>query len=141
MPGRLPQKGIYVLSSGMMAENTPSYAAAACILHDPASTVCIVGYCDPETPGGRLIETGEGEPFAFDVLGYNTPLKAAVERFDLSGHADRDELLAYAIKSGAAKILLVHGEAPSREWFRQQLAAALPQTEVIVPEQALTYVV
>ncbi|MGA2053191.1 MAG: MBL fold metallo-hydrolase, partial [Opitutales bacterium] len=48
-PGREPgQRGIFVLSSGMMVENTPSYALAASLLARPANGVFFVGYCDPE---------------------------------------------------------------------------------------------
>jgi Cft2 family RNA processing exonuclease len=123
----------------MMAGKTPSYAAAATILHDPASTVCLVGYCDPDTPGGQLIATECGADFLFADLDYQTPLLAKVERFDLSGHADREELLDYAVRSAPAKILLIHGDALAREWFRDRLAESLPSAGVLIPEALTQY--
>ncbi|HNX05771.1 MAG TPA: MBL fold metallo-hydrolase [Opitutales bacterium] len=138
-PGRTPKQGIYLLSSGMMTESTPSYIAAATLLHDPRCTVCLVGYCDPDTPGGVLMKTGKGENFLFDKLDYQTPLEASVEKFDLSGHADREELLDYAIKAEPGKILLVHGEPEARQWFHESLSAGLPGTEIVIPEPLRRY--
>ena len=52
-PGRdLPEKGIYLVSSGMLVEHTPSYKVAASLLPHANNGICFVGYCDPETPGG-----------------------------------------------------------------------------------------
>ncbi len=138
-PGRTPEKGIYLLGSGMMTEGTPSYAAAATLLHDPASTICMVGYCDPDTPGGALIGAEQGDDYLFAKLDYKTQIKAKVEKFDLSGHADREQLLDYAIMSQARTILLVHGDALAREWFQASLGEALPQARVLIPEPALAY--
>jgi len=138
-PGRSPRQGIYLLSSGMMTESTPSYVAAASLLHDAKNTVCIVGYCDPDTPGGQLMETEPGGDFLFDKLDYQTPLEAQVERFDLSGHADREELLAYACEAAPARVILVHGEEASRQWFLTELEKALPGAAVLIPEQLRAY--
>jgi Cft2 family RNA processing exonuclease len=138
-PGRSPKSGIYILSSGMMTAETPSYAAAASILHDSASALCIVGYCDPDTPGGKIIGIGHGQNFVFDALDYQTTINAAVERFDFSGHADREHLLDYALKSGAENVLLVHGEKEAREWFRGNIATGMPSSRVLIPEQAVEY--
>jgi Cft2 family RNA processing exonuclease len=138
-PGRPPRSGIYVLSSGMMTQSTPSYMAAAAILHDPSSTVCLVGYCDPDTPGGQLMETVHGGNFIFKSLDYETELEASVERFDLSGHADREALLDYALRSDPASVFLVHGEPAARAWFRECLSAGLPEASVTIPEPAREY--
>jgi Cft2 family RNA processing exonuclease len=139
-PGRSPFHGIYVLSSGMLTESTPSYVAAAAILHDSHNAVCIVGYCDPDTPGGQLIATKHGQNFIFDKLDYQTKINATVERFDFSGHADREDLLDYAMKSKAENILLVHGEKEAREWFLGNLTAGLPRSRVFIPEHGVEYV-
>jgi len=36
-------------------------------------------------------------------------------------------------KLSPKKVVLVHGDVPAVEWVRTQLAAALPDSEVIVP--------
>ncbi len=121
-PGRSPGKPtIFVVSSGMLVENTPSYAVAASLLGNHANSICFVGYCDPDTPGGKLQATAHEEEFAFDALDYITPVRAAVERFDLSGHADREELLNFAHRCEPRAIVLSHGDPEAREWFSDQL--------------------
>lgn len=138
-PGRSPFGGIYVLSSGMLTESTPSYIAAASILHDSLNSLCIVGYCDPDTPGGQLIGTRHGQNFVFDGLDYQTKVNANVERFDFSGHADREDLMEYAVKSRSDNVLLVHGEKDAREWFLGNLTAEMPRSRVFIPEHAVEY--
>ena len=39
-----------------MVEHTPSYRVAADLLGSHQNTICFVGYCDPDTPGGDGIE-------------------------------------------------------------------------------------
>ena len=66
-------------------------------------------------------------------------LKARVERFELSGHADREELLEFAVQTGARSIVLTHGEAPARAWFASQLKTQLPSANVFDPTPLQTY--
>ena len=140
-PGRdLPRKGIYLVSSGMMVEHTPSYKIAASLLPHPNNGLCFVGYCDPDTPGGHLLESHEEDAtFFFDALDYSAPIRASIDQFDLSGHADRSELLEYAEQSEARAIVLTHGDQDARAWFQSQLSERLPRTKVIDPEPLLEY--
>jgi Cft2 family RNA processing exonuclease len=104
-PGDEPSKPtIFVISSGMMVENMPSYNIAACLLGNAKNSICFVGYCDPDTPGGHLQGTPSGGNFLFSTLGYSTPIRAVIERFDLSFHADREELLQAAIRLDPAPL-------------------------------------
>ena len=117
-PGEpLPMRGIYLVSSGMMVENTPSYMLASSMLGDDRNGLFFVGYCDPSTPGGQLLETKHGEDFLFDAIDIRQKIRASVHRYDLSGHADRDELLAYAKALSPRKIILHHGDPDARAWF------------------------
>lgn len=139
-PGRdLPRKGIYIVSSGMMVEHTPSYKVAASLLPHPNNGVCFVGYCDPETPGGKLLADKEAESFFFEALDYLAPLRAAIMQFDLSGHASRDELVEYARHSAARNIILTHGDPEARAWFEVSLAEHLPDTRVLNPTPLVEY--
>ena len=117
------QAGIYLISSGMMLENTPSYALAASIFEDADSSIFFVGYCDEETPGGEILGLSRGDLYLFKALDYEAELKAHVERFDLSGHADREELLSLAKKLKPRAIVLTHGDAPARKFFQENLSA------------------
>lgn len=133
-PGREPgQRGLYILSSGMMVENTPSYALAAGLLAKPTNAILFAGYCDPETPGGKLLATKPGDKFTFDKLQYACTVEAHIERFDLSAHAEREELLAYAKSCKPKNIVLTHGDPPARNWFAAELAKVPNGPRVIDP--------
>jgi len=60
-------------------------------------------------------------------------VNARVERFELSGHAERDELLQFAVQTQARSIVLTHGDPAARAWFAEQLALELPGTNVVDP--------
>lgn len=68
-----------------------------------------------------------------------TKVAAKVERFELSGHADREELLQFAVQTGARSIVLAHGEPAARAWFQKELEARLPNTKVIDPVPGQVY--
>ena len=139
-PGRdLPKKGIYLVSSGMMVEHTPSYKLAASLLPHEKNGLCFVGYCDPDTPGGKLLEQHGDENFFFDALDYVAPLSASIDQFDLSGHANRDELADYAVQSDARAIVLTHGDAEAREWFEGEIAKRMPETKILNPTPGTIY--
>jgi len=133
-PGREPgQRGLYIVSSGMMVENTPSYALASGLLAQPRNGVFFVGYCDPETPGGKLLAAKPGEQFSFNTLQHVTPVHAKVERFDLSGHAEREELLAYAAARKPKTVMVTHGDPDARKWFAESLGRLKDAPRVIDP--------
>ena len=139
-PGRdLPRKGIYLVSSGMMVEHTPSYKIAASLLPHPNNGLCFVGYCDPDSPGGQLLENRDEASFFFDALDYLAPLRASIDQYDLSGHADRDELLEYAEQSEARAIVLTHGDQNARDWFYRELKRRLPDTKILDPKPLEAY--
>ena len=139
-PGEDPgQNALYIVSSGMMVERTPSYTLASGLLGHARNTIGFVGYCDPDTPGGKLLGAKPGEQFVFETAHVKCKIKARVERFELSGHADREELLQFAVQTEARSIVVTHGDPPARAWFEEQLAAAMPKTKVINPIPLKTY--
>ena len=140
VPGRLPEESaLYVVSSGMVVERTPSYIIAAGLAGHARHTIGFVGYCDPDTPGGHLLATKPGETLLFDKISVKTRLKARVERFELSGHADRDELLDFAQHCQPRAIVLTHGDPPARAWMAKALARTLPKSKVIDPTPLQPY--
>ncbi len=139
-PGRdLNQNAIYVVSSGMLVEKTPSYQVASCLLGYQRNAICYVGYCDPDTPGGKMLDNPSADEFAFDALDYTSPMKARIERFELSGHADRDELIEFAMAAEPRAIVLTHGDPPAREWFRETINKAAPGIKIVDPEPGEEY--
>lgn len=133
-PGVDPKKNaLYVISSGMLVERTPSYTLASGLLGHQRNTIGFVGYCDPDTPGGQLLATPSGKDFKFAAIGVKAKVRARVERFELSGHAERDELLQFAVQTKARSIVLTHGDPDARRWFMEQLAVQLPSAKVVDP--------
>ncbi|MEN9403516.1 MAG: hypothetical protein RL091_2219, partial [Verrucomicrobiota bacterium] len=142
VPGKEPgQQGIYVVSAGMVVENTPSYTLASCLVGNAKHSICFVGYCDPDTPGGHLIAAKQGEEFLFAASNIKTRIRAHIERFEFSGHASRDELLAFAVKCQPRSIVLTHGDPPARAWFMEQLTTQLPHAKVLDPVPLKEYLV
>jgi Cft2 family RNA processing exonuclease len=132
--GRDPgENALYLLSSGMVVENTPSYIVASCLAGHARNTIAFVGYSDPDTPGGKLLATSHGDKFLFDAIDTVVKLNCQVERFELSGHADRDELLEFALRREPRAIVLTHGDPPAREWFVEEFKRADPSIKVIDP--------
>lgn len=141
-PGVDPkQRALYLVSSGMLVENTPSYTLASGLLGHARNTVAFVGYCDPDTPGGHLQKSRHGDDFLFATINVKVKIAAKVERFELSGHADREELLQFAVQTGARSIVLTHGEPEARAWFQRELEARLPNTKVLDPVPGQVYTV
>ncbi len=140
VPGKQPgEQGLYVVSSGMVVENTPSYTLASCLLGGAKNSICFVGYADPDTPGGQLQAAKNGQDFLFAAANVKTKIRAAIERFELSGHADREELVEFAVECSPRSLVITHGDPPARAWFMQELAAKLPHTKLLDPTPLTEY--
>lgn len=133
------EQGIYVISSGMLVENTPSYTLAASLAGNARNSICFVGYCDPDTPGGHLQAARQGEEFLFAAASVKTKLRCPIERFELSGHADREELLEFAVQCSPRSLVLTHGDPAARAWFVRELTERLPHTKILDPTPLQEY--
>lgn len=128
-PGR-----IYALSSGMMSEHTVSHRFCRHILASDQHALLFVGYADSETAGGEILAAGQGGRVRLNSDSpHETAINCEVDRFDFSGHAPREQLLDYAVRCNPERIILVHGDAPARAWFRDELSRALPTAEIVAP--------
>src|SRR5450432_666790 len=76
-PGEDPQQNaLYIISSGMLVERTPSYTLASGLLGHARNTIGFVGYCDPDTPGGKLLAAKTGDTFVFETAHVKAKIKA-----------------------------------------------------------------
>jgi len=139
MDGRLardfnPKKGhIYLISSGMMTENTLSNIFAQEFLAHERHSVFFVGYCDPQSPAGRLLKTKPGDPVTLNPAYGPQPVRCRVEHFDFTAHAQREDLLRYILDVQPRVCVLVHGDPPALAWFQQELATQAPGMKVVLP--------
>jgi len=136
---QIQRNRLYVLSSGMMTENTLSNQMASRFVDRPEQSIFFVGYADPDSPAGRLKAAQSGELLQLEEGGTRLPILCSREEFDFSGHAPRELLMEYIVKTQPRTVILVHGDPPSLEWFRNAIARALPACQVIVPEPDKEY--
>ncbi len=125
---------IFALSSGMMTEKTLSSVFVRKIIEDPKQRLVFVGYSDPESPAGILRRAAKGEKVFLDSALPALQKNCQVEELNFSAHAPREDLLEYALRLKPATVVLVHGDRPAIEWFRSEIARALPATRVVIPE-------
>ncbi len=128
------EKGIYILGSGMMVEKTPSYLAAAAIMENRANAIFFVGYADDDTPAAKIHSLENGEPYAFKDLAFVGTLNCKVDKFDLTSHADREQILDFTLARNPRCVVLTHGSLAAREWFMDEIIDRSPKTQVIIPE-------
>ena len=97
-----------------------------------------MGYSDPESPAGRLLATPHGKEVTVNPKAGPQPVRCRVEHFDLTAHALREDLLDYILRTGPRVCVLVHGDPPALEWFRERLAEEAPGMKVVIPEPGAT---
>jgi Cft2 family RNA processing exonuclease len=131
---RLNGPRIFVVTSGMMSENTPAHDLAMRMAREERHAIFFVGYADPDTPGGRLKASLPGKPFVFSGTAGELTRVCELESFDLTAHANREQLLEFVDVVEPRVILLGHGEPESCRWFEQQIHSRRPKTKVILPQ-------
>ncbi len=125
---------LFVITAGMMTEQTPAHELALRMVEDERQAVFFVGYADPDTPGGRLKAAKPGETFLFSGSGGQLTRNCEVQDFDLTAHANREELLDFVGIVSPRAVLLGHGEEDSRLWFEDQIRARWPKIKIIQPQ-------
>jgi Cft2 family RNA processing exonuclease len=125
---------LFVVTAGMMSENTPAHNLALRMVGDEKQAIFFVGYADPETPGGRLKAAKPGETFMFSASGGELTRQCEVQDFDLTAHANREDLLDFVSRVSPRAVLLSHGDEGSRHWFEAQIRARHPKIQVIQPQ-------
>ena len=66
-------------------------------------------------------------------------MRASIQQFDLSGHANRDELADYAVQSQARAVVLTHGDTQARAWFSDALNQRMPDSKLLDPTPGVLY--
>ncbi len=125
---------IFVITAGMMSEHTAAHDLALRMMGDERHAIFFVGYADPDTPGGKLRAARQGERFVFSPGGGEVTRLCQVEDFDLTAHANREDLLAFVGEVEPRVVLLGHGEEDSRNWFAEQIQTRYPRVQVIQPK-------
>ena len=104
---------------------------------DPRNTILLTGYQAENTLGRKIKERREQVP----IFGEPMPLRAEVQELDaLSGHADREEMLAWMkpLAPGLKKVFLVHGEPDQQDAFQAAIRDRYG-LEVVAPERGASF--
>jgi Cft2 family RNA processing exonuclease len=125
---------IFVLTAGMMTEKTAAHELALRMAGQAEHAIFFVGYADPDTPGGRLKQAKLGETFFFSPGGGELTRRCEVDDFDLTAHANRDDLMDFVGRVNPRTIFLGHGDESSRAWFEEQIRGRFPKIKIHQPK-------
>jgi len=130
------ESSVFVLASGMMFERTLSNELAQMIVDDEKHGIFFVGFAREDSPGGLLLDAAQrgDEVIALDRLRGPQRLRCEVDRFRLSGHSHRRDLLNLVNRLRAKQVVLVHGESRAIEWMSDNIRFFDPTATVHVPE-------
>jgi len=100
---------------------------------DERQHIFFVGYADPSTPAGKLRASAKGETFHFSPAAGNLTHNCNLQEFDLTAHANRDELLDFVGRVSPRVVVLGHGDQDSRDWFEDRIRERYPKMQVKSP--------
>jgi Cft2 family RNA processing exonuclease len=124
---------IFVITAGMMSENTAAHDLAARMIGDEKQSIFFVGYADPDSPAGRLKAAKRGETFVLSPSAGRVTKNCDMKDFDLTAHANREELLEFVGRVSPRTVFLGHGDDVSRGWFEEQIRERWPRMRIIQP--------
>ncbi|HEX6290192.1 MAG TPA: MBL fold metallo-hydrolase [Herpetosiphonaceae bacterium] len=117
---------IVVSSSGMLSGSpAPLYACAFAAYEQDA--ICFTGYQDEESPGAALLRTKQGDTVTLN--GESVTLACQVQRYNLSAHADAEQIVHLITNVRPRQVVLVHGDPTALD----ALAARLRGSAVAIP--------
>jgi Cft2 family RNA processing exonuclease len=125
---------LFVITAGMMSENTAAHELAARMIGDERQSIFFVGYADPDSPAGRLRAAKAGETFVFSPSAGRVTKKCEIQEFDLTAHSNRGDLLDFVGQVSPHTVLLGHGDDNARGWFAEQIRARWPKIKVVQPQ-------
>ena len=125
---------IFVITAGMMSENTAAHDLAMRMIGDERQSIFFVGYADPDSPAGRLKAAAMGETFVFSPSAGRVTKNCELLDFDLTAHANREDLLTFVGQVSPRTILLGHGDDAARNWFEEKIRERWPKIKVLHPQ-------
>lgn len=127
-----------IISASGMAEAGRVKHHIKNIIEDEKNTILMVGYCEPNSLGGRLMAGYT----SVRIFGEEYSVKAEIRSIrSMSAHGDYDDLLQFMSCQNPAlvkKLFLVHGEYEVQTIFKEKLEAS-GFKDVEIPERHQNY--
>ncbi len=133
----LNEPAVIISASGMMEGGRILHHLRSRI-SDSRNTILITGWQAPYTLGRRIVEKEQ----TVKIFGDEFPVKANVEIITgFSGHADRDELLAWAgaMQKKPEHTFIVHGEIEPAQALADSLQTGLGFKNINIPDMDQTF--
>jgi Cft2 family RNA processing exonuclease len=125
-PALLREPCILAVSSGMMMPDTTSNLLAQRMVPDVKHGIGFVGYLDPECPGARLVQAGEGGEVRLGATadeGQLLPVVCSVRQFGFTAHSRASQLLQMVRELKPRRTVLVHGDGEAVDRLEAHLTA------------------
>lgn len=110
---------IIISSSGMLVGG-PSVYYTQELTREEKNAIFLTSYQDEETPGGRLLKLQRGEKITLDQKEFT--VSSQVKRYDLSAHADAEQINALLSTIKPKFTILVHGSTQATRNLKGSLA-------------------
>ena len=121
---------VIVASSGMLSGGASVFYARELVKSD-RDAILITGYQDEESPGRALLNLAQKEGSRQIKLGEDlVDVACRVEKYGLSAHADRVQMIALLEALRPRTVVLVHGDDAAR----RTLARGLSCRDVVLPQ-------
>jgi len=117
---------VIVTTSGML-DGGPAIWYLNRLRHDSANAILLTGYQAPGSGGRSLVDTG-----IISIYNRKTRVELEIDRFDLSNHAGRSELVEFALKCKPKYLVLFHTPADDVEDFADQFGED-PPFDILIP--------
>jgi Cft2 family RNA processing exonuclease len=124
---------LMLVSSGMMTPHTMSHHLAQRMLSDERHSILFVGYVDPDSMAGKIKAAGQGSSVDFGSDMGTKEIRCRINVFDFTSHCSRESMLDYVVRCHPEKVVLVHGEMSSIDWFSQEIQRRQPKIQTIIP--------
>lgn len=110
---------IVISSSGMLSGGaSPLYAAQ--LATQERDAIIFSGYQDEESPGAALLQAKQGSTVRLGTE--RLTLSCQVERYNLSGHADGEQIVHTVTKVAPKRLILVHGAPEALETLSRRFS-------------------
>ncbi len=110
----LKKQGIFITTSGML-QGGPVLSYLKDLWHDSSSKIMLMGFQCKRTNGRNLLDEG----FVY-MDGWKTKVKCHVEKYDFSGHADKEGVQTLVKELKPTHVFFQHGDFESvnalKEW-------------------------